>query len=142
MNKVRKSGEVELKEGNEGFTETGTECEGNERHEDEGVLTSEDAEPRRREEREEIEGIDEELSSKAPSCMDGPRKPLVPPLAVTLADRLARVLAQKLSDHGLSDRMDDIGIYSFFTTWLSDGARAPMLEVRGVQENVIVRGCG
>ena len=71
-----------------------------------------------------------------------PEEPLVPPLAVTLADRLARVLAQKLSDHGLSDRMDDIGIYSFFTTWLSDGARAPMLEVRGVQENVIVRGCG
>ena len=69
-----------------------------------------------------------------------PEEPLVPPLAVTLADRLVRVLVQKFSDHGLSDRMDDIGIRSFFTAWLPDGACAPMLEVRGIQENVIVRG--
>ena len=69
-----------------------------------------------------------------------PEEPLVPPLAVTLANRLARVLVQKLSDHGLSDRMDDVGIRSFFAAWLSDGACVPMLEVRGVQENVIVRG--
>ena len=44
-NDVRKSGEVELEEDTEGFTETGTEREGNERREDEGILMYKETEP-------------------------------------------------------------------------------------------------
>jgi len=62
----------------------------------------------------------------------------MPPITVTFADRLAWVFVQELSDHGLGDRVDDIGIGGLSVAWLSDRTCAPMLEVRGVHKNVIV----
>ena len=67
-----------------------------------------------------------------------PEEPLVPPVAVALADRLTRVLIQELSDHGLGDRVDDIRIRGLSVAWLSDRTHTPVLKVRGVHENVIV----
>lgn len=67
-----------------------------------------------------------------------PKEPLVPPIAVALANRLAGILIQELPNHGLGDRVDDIRIGSFSAVQRYDGTRALLLKVRGVHENVII----
>lgn len=67
-----------------------------------------------------------------------PKEPLVPPIAVALANCLAGILIQELPNHGLGDRVDDIRIGSFSAVQWYDGTRALLLKVRGVHENVII----
>lgn len=67
-----------------------------------------------------------------------PKEPLMPPLAVALADCLSGIFVQELSNHGLSDRVDDVRIGGLSAARLLDRTRTLMLKVRGVHENVII----